>query len=98
MGFFKEVEGEAAIVIIGGVFKQVPIYTRDGYLFAKVGGGFVRLFSDGSTTKSKMRLDYMSWEGDLRRDSMGRLCTSSVKGSKPLDIKQSTLLLGGPDE
>ena len=28
MAFFKEVEGEAAIVIQNGVYKQVPLYTR----------------------------------------------------------------------
>ncbi len=94
MSFFKEVEGEAAVLVENGVFKQVPIYSRDGYLFAKVAGGFVRLMHDGSTTKSKMRLDFMSWEGPLCRDAVGRLCTPEVKGSQVIAADKAQLLLG----
>lgn len=97
MAFFKEVEGEAAILISNGVYRQVPVYTRDGYLYAKHGGGFVRLMADGSTTKDKMRLDYMTWEGELRRDTYGRLCTGEVSGSKSLEPERKTLLLGAPE-
>lgn len=42
MSFFKQVEGEAAILVNNGVFSQVDLYSRDGYLFAKHGSGFVR--------------------------------------------------------
>jgi hypothetical protein len=97
MAFFKEVEGEAAIVITRGVYKQVPIYTRDGFLYAKVGCGFVRLMADGSTTKDKTRLDFMSWDGALRKDQFGRLCTGEVKHSKPLEDDKKQLLLGAPE-
>lgn len=65
MSFFKEVEGEAAVLVIGGVYSQVPLYTRDGYLYAKYGSGFVRLMADGATTKAKLRLDFMSFDGAL---------------------------------
>lgn len=75
MSFFQQVEGEAAVLVENGVYRQCDIYTRDGYLYAKVGSGFVRLMADGSTTKSRLRLDFMSWTGDLRRDGLGRLCT-----------------------
>lgn len=98
MGFFKEVEGEAAIIVSRGVYKQVPLYTRDGFLYAKVGGGYVRLMHDGSTTKDKTRLDFMTWSGVLRRDTYGRLCTPEVKGSKEIDPQRERLLLSGPDE
>lgn len=96
MGFFQEIEGEAAVLIENGVFKQVPLYSRDGYLYAKVSGGFVRLMSDGSTTKAKMRLDTLSWTGELRRDPLGRLCLPDVKGAKALDSTGQKLLLGAP--
>lgn len=93
--FFKKVEGEAAVLIMNGVYAQVDLYTRNGYLYAKVGGGFVRLFADGSTTKAKMRLDTLSWDGPLRADRLGRLCTTDVADAKPLDTeKQQRLLLG----
>jgi len=94
MSFFKEVEGEAAVLIENGVYKQVPLFTRDGYLYAKIGGGFVRLMADGATTKAKMRLDFMSWNGPLCRDGMGRLCTKDVTGAKTLG-EQAQKLLGG---
>ena len=95
MSFFKEVEGEAAVLVENGVFKQVPIYTRDGFLYAKIGGGFVRIMADGSTTKSKMRLDFMSWNGRLYRDKLGRMCTADVPEAKELEPAKAQLLLGG---
>ena len=96
MTFFKEVDGEAAVLVENGVYKQVPIYTRNGFLFAKVSGGFVRLMADGSTSKSKMRLDYMSWEGRLMRDGVGRLCTDEATGAKELDPARVQALIGAP--
>lgn len=94
MGFFKEVEGEAAVIVSGGVYKQVPLYTRDGYVYAKTAGGFVRLMADGSTTKDKTRLDYMTWGGSLKRDTFGRLCTPDVIGARALEEEKQQLLLG----
>ena len=94
MSFFKEVEGEAVILVQNGVYKQVPVYVRDGYLYAKISGGFVRIMADGSTTKAKMRLDFMSWSWPLFKDNMGRLCTSEVTGAKALDSNHTQKLLG----
>lgn len=96
MSFFVHVEGEAAILVENGVYRQVDLYTRDGFLYAKTSGGFVRLMADGSTTKAKMRLEHLSWTGELRRDVLGRLCTVDVSGSKALDASKAQLLLGGP--
>lgn len=94
MSFFKDIEGEGAIVVIAGVHKQVTLATRDGYIFAKVAGGYVRLMEDGSTSKAGMRLDYMTFDGELRRDAFGKLCTSEVSGAKPLDAPKAQKLLG----
>lgn len=96
MSFFKEIEGEAAVLVNNGVYSQVPLYTRDGYLYAKSGGGFVRLMADGATTKSSLRLDFMSWTGPLYRDALNRLCTDAVRGAKPLGTEQQKLLGGAP--
>lgn len=95
MSFFQEVEGEAAVLIENGIYKQVPLYTRDGYLYAKVSGGFVRIMADGATTKAKLRLDFMSWSGPLAKDSLGRLCDKSVPGAKLLASDTQQRLLGG---
>lgn len=92
--FFKHVEGEAAVLVENGTYKQVDLYTRDGYLYAKVGGGFVRIMADGSTTKAKLRLDFMSFDGALYRDKLGRLCTDTVKDAIALEPAKKQLLLG----
>lgn len=94
MGLFVEVEGEAAILVERGVYKQVPVFTRNGFLYAKAGGGFVRLYADGSTTKPNCRLDTLTWDGPLCRDGLGKLCSPEAVGSKPLPSPQRQLLLG----
>lgn len=96
MSFFKQVEGEAAVLVESGVYKQVDLYTRDGYLYAKSNGGFVRLMADGSTTKAKQRLDFMTFDGPLMRDALGRLGTTDMKGAKALEPAKAQLLLGAP--
>lgn len=96
MAFFKKVEGEAAVVVANGVYKQVDLYTRDGYVYAAAAGGFVRLMADGSTTHPKMRLEYMTWRDGLGRDPLGRLCSVDTPGARLLEEKVSAKLLGGP--
>lgn len=95
MSFFKHVEGEACVLVENGVYRQCDLYTRDGYLYAKTSGGFVRLYADGATTKAKMRLDHMSWDGALCRDNLGKLCTPEAKNAKALEPAKTLLLLGG---
>lgn len=96
MSFFQQVEGEAAVLVENGVYRQCDLYARDGYLYAKVGSGFVRLMADGATTKAKCRLDHLSWTGELRRDTLGRLCTVDVSGAKALEPTRRQALLGAP--
>lgn len=95
MSFFREIEGEAAVLVENGIYKQVPLYTRDGFLYAKTGGGFVRLMADGSTTKARLRLDFMSWTGPLAKDARGRLCSPDVTGAKTLSEDVAQKLIGG---
>lgn len=97
--FFKPIEGEACIIIEKGVFRQVDLYERGGQLFAKMGGGFIRLMSDGSTTKASARLDTISFDA-LGRDRVGRLCRTDTGGADvtPLDAPKAQLLLGKPAE
>lgn len=100
MGLFQEVEGEAAVLVENGVYKQVPVYKRDGYLYAKIGGGFVRLFADGSTTKAKCRLDTLTWDNPkaLGKDTLGKLCVlQEVQKSQPLPSNHVNKLLGAPE-
>jgi hypothetical protein len=94
MSFFKQVEGEAAILVTNGVYSQTELYTWNGYLYAKSGSGFVRLMMDGATTKSATRLAHISWTGQLFQDALGRLCTGDVVGAIDLDERKAQLLLG----
>lgn len=94
MGLFQELEGDVAVIVSGGVFKQVPVFTRDGYLFAATSGGFVRLMADGATSKAKTRIDVLSIEAPLFKDKFGRLAVEKVSGAKPIDAPAQKLLLG----
>ncbi len=93
MSGFKLIEGEYAIVSTGGVFKQVPLAERDGLIYAATGGGFIQLRADGSSSKSSVRLDELSWEGPLHKTKLGKLCRPGVADSKPLPNEAAQLLL-----
>lgn len=84
MSLFKEIEGDVAIVSSAGVYKQVPIFTRNGFLFAAFSGGFVRLKADGSTSKANLKLVHLETELDLHKDRVGRLGTKDIPDAKPL--------------
>jgi hypothetical protein len=97
MGLFREVEGDTAIIVENGVYKQVPVYNRNGYLYAKVSGGFIRLYVDGSTSKPKCRLSHLDTVIPLYADTMGRLCRGNVYSAKLLDESKKQILLGTSD-
>jgi hypothetical protein len=94
MSFFKDIEGEGAIIVENGIFKQTTLAERDGYLFVKAGGGYARLMADGSLSKAKTRLDFLTIDRKLCRDPMGRLCFDTVTGALPLEPAKAQLLLG----
>lgn len=95
MGLFKQSEGDSAILVVNGVYKQVPVYIRDELLYANHSGGFIRLNMDGSTSQPKVRLDHLDFEGAVHRDPMGRLCRPSPdRKSKPLIDTVEQALLG----
>lgn len=97
MGLFKQIEGENAVIVESGVYKQADLYTRNGYLYAKAGGGFVRLYADGSTSKAKCRLDVLTFSKPLGTDKLGRLCDASVPGARTLEVAKEQRLLAGGD-
>jgi hypothetical protein len=99
MSLFQEIEGAAAVLVENGIFKQVPLYQRDGFIFAKASGGFVKLMVDGSTTKAggRLRIDFMTIDEQLYRDPLGRLCLPSVSGASTLPGDAERKLLGAPE-
>jgi len=58
-GLFKPIEGSAVVLYNKGIYRQVTVFVRKGELYAKHGGGFVRLMKIGHTSYSNM-----SW-GDI---------------------------------
>lgn len=93
MSMFKHLEGQIAVLVEGGVYKQADVYARGGFVYAKSGAGFVRLYADGSTTKAKCRIDTLHFDGRLFKDKFGRLCDASVDGAAALD-GQALLRIG----
>jgi len=93
MSFFKDIEGDGAVIVEKGVFKQVGLATRDGYLYAKAKGGYVRLMQDGSTSQASVRLDFLTFDQPLAQ-RLGRLCSPDVEGSKALPADSVQKLLG----
>lgn len=99
MGLFQHVEGETAIIVERGVYRQVDVYIRDGILYAKSGSGFIKLNADGSTTKSHARLETLTWDGSpLAKTLYGALCENSRPGAKQLQAPEQLKLLGAPEE
>lgn len=66
MTFIAELEGAFAWMGSGGVYKQVPLFYRGEALFAKWGGGYIRLRSSGATSAPKV-IWYELDGGDLFR-------------------------------
>lgn len=88
MTYFTELTGDQAVLTENGVYKPAPLYTMDGNLFAKAGGGYVRLSKDGSTSKAKLRINKLITDTVLYSDKFGRLCVTGGEGKT---------LLEGPD-
>lgn len=55
---FTCIEGAFVITSAKGVDRQVDLYEREGKLFAKQCGGFIRLMNDGKTSIASV-----SWRG-----------------------------------
>lgn len=71
MGVFRELPG-VCVVHRKGVYKQVPTALRDNELYAKVGGGYIRLRSNGETNGAAYRWDYIEDIDKYRIDAYGR--------------------------
>jgi|WetSurMetagenome_2_1015567.scaffolds.fasta_scaffold354503_2 hypothetical protein len=75
---FKALDGDTCILVENGVYKVGALFEYNGYLFAKVGGGFVKLFENGSTSKAgRLTLESLQLDAarTLYRDPHGRIMT-----------------------
>ena len=97
---FKVLEGENAVLRVGGVYKEAKLAVRnDGELFASYGSGWVRLYADGKTSAgAKTALDALALDAPLHKDRFGRLCVTSGEGRKALPPAESDKLLALEDK
>lgn len=80
MGYFKEIEGEAAILVgAKGAYRQVPLCERDSVVYAKVGSVYYKLMADGSCS-GPFRVDFVSMEHG--KDALGRMTIPLRKTKK----------------
>lgn len=76
---FKHLVGETAILSQKGAFWQTDLYEWDGKLFAQVGGKYIRLKENGSTSKDGINIEMLCLDSPLQKDRFGRLCVSGGK-------------------
>lgn len=50
MTLFHRIEEAQAIIRRKGVYKQVPLYHRNGKIYAGYGGGFIQMLRSNNTT------------------------------------------------
>lgn len=84
---FKHLDGDVAVIRIGGIFKTADLYEWRGGLYAKFGGGYVRLNANGSTTKDGLSIEMLATDEPLYKDRFGRLEIVEGDGSKRVMIE-----------
>ena len=96
MAGFEKLEGEFAITVSNGIYKQTDVYERNGYLYVKHGSGFAQINHTGGTSVAKVRLDELNIETPIAMSKLGRLCIDGhagvpnqkpLKGDKPFLIR-----------
>lgn len=55
MEYFTVIPEGQAIMVSRGVYRQVPVYVRGGKVYARHGGGYVRLIQGGATSAPNIR-------------------------------------------
>jgi hypothetical protein len=92
---FKDLLGDTAVLRKNGVFFVVPLYTYQDGLYAKVGGGFIRLRDDMTTSQPGTQIESVQTDKDLYRDQFGRISLVATAKTTPLAANAARLLLRG---
>ena len=87
---FKALEGDTVLLVQSGVWKTADLYELDGALFAKFGGGFIRLKHNGTTSKDGVNFHQMATERQLFQDIFGRLTVSEGINRKPAMLENKS--------
>lgn len=96
---FVEVEDAVAILVSKGTYYQSKVFERLGFIFVKVGSGFLKLYANGGTSSTKYRLEDLD-PGSLvlGRDSLGSLLAVSFGDPRELEVQKVPLRLEAPAE
>lgn len=89
---FVKIEGDSVLLSQSGVYKVSDLYRLDDALFAKLGGGFVRLYATGATSKPNVNISRLVTNMPLFKDQFGRL---SARSGTALSETASALLRVG---
>lgn len=91
MSAFKELPGDTALLVSGGVYRQAPLFERNGVLFAKWGAGFIRLTVTGATSAPAVQMHELVYDGPLFQDQFGRLAIEGGDARKALVARPGAL-------
>lgn len=95
---FKQLEGDTAVIKHGGIYKKADLYEWKGDLFLSFGGGYIRVYADGKTTKDGVFVEHMETDAPLYKDRFGRISFDSRDGYKPLMLNDNGELLAIEDK
>lgn len=85
---FKELDpGDTVVLQRKGTYTEHQLYSFNGRLFAKVGNGYVQLHADGSVSNGG-RMVTMAYDGDLWRDTFGRMLVQHKEGARQVTLQQ----------
>lgn len=72
-GLFHILDGDAVVLYRKGTFRQSEVYQRNGELFAKHSGGFIRLLHGGHTSLPDMMWEDLHISAGYSKGPLGRL-------------------------
>lgn len=83
---FKDLDGSSVILRYNkrGIYYQATLSELGGFVFAKVRGGFIKLYANGTTTDK-----FFSWEQidyglvETTKDSLGRVVLQGSAADQP---------------
>lgn len=90
---FHELEGSVIILRSKGVFRQTKAYTRNGYIYAGHGSGFIRMCERG-TSVPNIGWEYYNLGVNVEVTSFGYL----VEAGHPEGVRQAIALTSSDGE
>lgn len=94
---FLVIEGAAAILlkVKTGTWIQTSVFERNGYVYVKANGGFIKVYVNGSTSNAMYKVEAIDL-GDIHlgKGDLGQLTV--VEFEDPDRIKEFPLKFGAP--